>query len=187
MSLYHLKVKGDIKEVREFINDPATKKQLQHREKLLKIRTNVKEYNTKIVNAHDAFYSQPVIDGDKYETIQLVLKKTAEDLDLEKALISTPTYSKGVLNFNVTADGKDEMVQKLPSMFIDNLLSDDYNDNNGYYANASYTGYTLKIPSQKAIEEGENENGTVTFTAQVALEGRESAYKPEAKDKEKAE
>ena len=190
MSLYNLKVKGDIKEIREYIDSPETKKQLQHREKLLKIQTSVNEYNTKIVNAHDAFYSQPVIDGDKYETIQLVLDKTAEELEIKKALISTPSYSKGVMNFNVTADGKDEMVQKLPSMYIDNLLAEEFKDNNGYYANASYAGYTLKVPKDKAAaaEKGESEDGTVTFSVSIALEGRESAYKPESNDKaDKAE
>ena len=31
---------------------------------------------------------------------------------------------------------------------------EDYKDNNGYYANASYSGYTLKIPKDKEVEEG---------------------------------
>lgn len=188
MSLINLGIKGEIKDIREYIDDPATQKQLAHREKLLKIRTNVNSYNTRMVNAHDAFFSQPVIDGDKYDTIQLVLDKTAEELGLKNALISTPSYSGGAFNFNVTADGSKDMAQKLPSMFVDNLLDEEYSDNKGYYANAAYTGYNLKTASQKEIDEGASEEGTVSFSVATAINGRESAYKPEKKEKsDKAE
>ena len=183
LSLYNLKVKGDIKEIREYINSPETKKQLKHRDKLIGIRDRVNSYHTQMVNAHDAFYSQPVVIGDKYDTIQLVLEKTAEELELSKAYISTPSYSKGVFNFNVTADGSPDMAQKLPSKFIDNLLDEDYNDNAGYYKTATYAGYNLNVPNAKELAEGASKEGTVTFSVSTAINGRESAYKPEKSDK----
>lgn len=178
MTLVNAGVKSDITEIRNYIDDPATQKQLQHREKLLGIRDSVNSYHTKIVNAHDAFYSQPVINGDKYETIQSVLDKTAESLGLGDWFISIPSYSSGVMSFNVEGEGADEMVQKLPSMYIDNILDEGYADNNGYYKNASYTGYSARrteADPEKGIEEGV----TVTFSVQIALDGRESAYKVE--------
>ena len=179
MSLIDLGYTSKTQKIYDYINDPATQKKLTHREKLLGIQENVNAYNTKIVNAHDAFYSQPVIDGEKYETIQNVLDKTAEDLDLEYAVISTPSYGNGVFNFGVSAAGSKEMVQKLPSLYIDNMLDKDYTENNGIFENASYSGYTVVIQ-----KDDDNEDGTeyVTFTVSTAISGRESAYKPESKD-----
>lgn len=181
MSIYNLKVEGDIKEIREFIDSPETQKKLTHREKLLGIRDAVDAYNTKMVNAHDAFYSMPIVNSDKYETIQNVLNKTAEDLDLEFACISTPTYSAGVFNFNVTASGSEEMVQKLPSLFVDNLLDESYEENQGYYENAGYSGYTVTINKEdnNSADKGKE---SVSFSVSTALKARESAYKPEAQD-----
>lgn len=181
MSIIDLGYASKTQKIYDYINDPATQKKLAHREKLLGIEENVNAYNTKIVNAHDAFYSQPVIDGEKYETIQLVLDKTAEDLDLEYAIISTPSYSNGVFNFNVSAAGSEEMVQKLPSLFIDNLLDKEYSDNNGIFENASYSGYSVAIDKDS---ENPNDEGieTVSFGVTTAISGRESAYKPETSD-----
>ena len=188
MSLINLGITSEIKDIREYIDDPQTQKQLAHREKLLGIQSSVNSYHTRMVNAHDAFFSQPVVNGEKYDTIQLVLDKTADELGLKNALISTPTYSGGAFNFNVTADGSKDMAQKLPSMFIDNLLDEDYSDNKGYYATASYTGYNLQTASQKEIDEGASEEGTVSFSVATAINGRESAYKPEKNEQsEKAE
>ena len=181
MSAIDLGVQHKTNEIYEYINDPATQKKLAHREKLLGIRENVKAYNTKIVNAHDAFYSQPVIDGEKYETVQLVLDKTAEDLDLECALASTPSYSSGVMSFSIVAAGSKEMVQKLPSLFIDNLLDDGFSDNKGIFETATYSGYTVNI--DKESDESDDEGiETVSFSVSTAINGRESAYKPEKSD-----
>ncbi|MBO7395634.1 MAG: pilus assembly protein PilM, partial [Ruminococcus sp.] len=181
MSLIDLGYTSKTQKIYDYINDPATQKKLTHREKLLGIKENVNTYNTKIVNAHDAFYSQPIIDGEKYETIQNVLDKTAEDLDLEYAVISTPSYGSGVFSFSVSAAGSEEMVQKLPSLYIDNLLDDGFSDNKGIFETASYSGYTVAIdkdsddPNDKGIE-------TVSFSVSTAINGRESAYKPESSD-----
>ena len=178
MTLYDLSVKSDINEINDYINDPATKKKLDHRDKLLVIRDNVNAYHTKIVNAHDAFYSQPVIDGEKFETIQLILDKTAEDLGLGESTISFPSYNSGTMDFSVNAAGSKEMVQKLPSLFVDNLLEETYSDNKGYYEAASYGGYTVTQSS----EEGSDDE-KVSFQVTIAIKGRESAYKPERDDK----
>ncbi|MDO4863962.1 MAG: pilus assembly protein PilM [Ruminococcus sp.] len=170
----------------EYINDPATQKKLAHREKLLGIQENVNAYNTKIVNAHDAFYSQPVVDGEKYEAIQNVLTKTAEDLDLDYAVISTPTYGGGIFNFSVSAQGSGEMVQKLPSLYIDNLLDDGFSENMGIFENASYSGYTVSIEKDSENPDDEGKE-SVAFSVSTAIKGRESAYKPEASDSSDAE
>jgi type IV pilus assembly protein PilM len=188
MGLINHGVKSDINEIRAYIEDPATVKQLQHREKLLGIQEKVNAYNSKIVNAHDAFYSQPVIDGDKYEAYINTLKKTAESLSLSDVEMTTPSYAAGAMSFNVTAQGSKEMVQKLPSLYIDNLLDEGFEENKGYYMNATYGGYNVNISAE---ENGGAEEEKVTFSVTAAINGRESAYKPEGTDnadtEEKAE
>ncbi|MBR6070973.1 MAG: pilus assembly protein PilM [Ruminococcus sp.] len=181
MSVIDFGIKHEIKDIREYIDSPETQKKLAHREKLLGIKSKVDAYNTKMVNAHDAFYSQPAIDQDKYETIQVVLDKTAEDLELDFAAISTPTYDNGVFTFSVSAAGSKEMVQKLPSLYIDNLLDEEFSDNNEYYSSASYSGYTVNIDKDENGEINEDKE-SVDFSVTMALKERESAYKPEKSD-----
>lgn len=199
MTAINAGVQRDINDINEYLEDPNTKKQLDHREKLLGIKDSVMAYNTKMTNAHDAYYSQPIINGDKFDTIQAVLDNTADELGQGEALISTPTYGQGVFNFTVTGMGSEDWVQKLPSQFIDNLVADDYSDNKGYFANASYTGYTVTITSLDEGSGGDSdEEGsarvssgaeieTVSFSVSVALEGNESAYKPDEAEETPAE
>ncbi|MDE6519874.1 MAG: pilus assembly protein PilM [Ruminococcus sp.] len=183
-------VKNDIEEVETYINAPETQAKLQHREKLLGIQANVNAYNTKIVNARDAFYSQPVINGDKYDAIQAVLDATADELNLDDCYISTPSYSAGTMTFSVTAAGagKDSMVQQLPSVFIDNLIAKNYDENSGYYNKATYSGYSVAITSEEIESQDEegntvrtkgDEKETVSFSVTVAINGRQSAYHPD--------
>lgn len=186
-------VKNDIEEVQTYINAPETQAKLQHREKLLGIQANVNAYNTKIVNARDAFYSQPVINGDKYDAIQAVLDATADELSLDDCYISTPSYSAGTMTFSVTAAGSEEMVQKLPSIFIDNLIAENYDENAGYYNKATYAGYSVAIAAEETESQDEDgnvvktkgkETETVSFSVTVAINGRESAYHPDKSQNE---
>ncbi len=181
MSFVDFGIKHKTKTIREYIESPETQAKLAHRDKLIGIRDMVNAYNAKIVNAHDAFYSQPVIDQDKFESIQAVLDKTVEDLDLECAAISTPSYANGVFGFEVTAAGSKEMVQKLPSLYIDNLLDEDFSENHKYYETATYTGYTTNIVRDDSGEI-DDDLETVSFSVSMAMKGRESAYKPEKSD-----
>lgn len=178
MSAHNGNIEDEMVRIQEYLDSKEVKDDLNHRTKLINMKQTVQSYAVKMENCYDAFYSQPVINGDKFDTLQLILDKTAEelDLDVDKCLISTPTYSKGVMNFNVTAEGADEFVQKLPSMYIDNILSDEFDDNKGYYAKCSYSGYTVQKSSKKDAPEDEK---TVSFAVTVAIEGRESAYHPD--------
>lgn len=189
MTMINNGVKDDIASAEEYI--ASKQPELDYRERLLGIQDNVNAYNTKIVNARDAFYSQPVINGDKYDTIQAVLDATAEELSLDDCYITTPSYSNGTMSFSVTAAGSEEAVQKLPSIFIDHLQDETYEGNNGYYHTATYSGYSVSI-TQESIE-SEDEDGnrvtskgdsveTASFGVTVAINGRESAYKPAADD-----
>ncbi len=192
MTMYDNSIQNDMTKIQTYLDSAEVKNQLAHRDKLLAMRDTVNAYNTKMVNSHDAFFSQPVINGDKYETIQAVLDKTAEDLNLDECYISLPSYSAGTFNFTVEAAGSKDFVQKLPSMFIDNLLDESFAENKGYYAAASYSGYTVNIEKEQIqIGEGEDahtidgeETETVSFSVTAAINGRESAYHPSENDDE---
>ncbi len=173
-------LENDIADVQEYLSSQVVKDDLAHREKLIGMKSTVENYATRMENTYDAFYSQPVINGDKYDTIQAVLDKTAEDLELDPddCFITTPSYGNGTLSFSVTAAGSDDFVQKLPSVFINNLVSEEYKEENkGYYNKASYSGYSVSKATEE--EEGENKAETVSFSVVVAMEGRTSAYHPE--------
>ena len=143
----------------------------------LKILTRTGNYSAKVLG-FDNWGVDFNIDGEKFETIQLILDKTAEDLGLGESTISFPSYNSGTMDFSVNAAGSKEMVQKLPSLFVDNLLEETYSDNKGYYEAASYGGYTVTQSS----EEGSDDE-KVSFQVTIAIKGRESAYKPERDDK----
>ena len=178
MSIINSNIESDITEVQEYLDSKEVKDQLNHRTKLLGMRDTVRAYEVKMENSYDAFYSQPVINGDKYDTLQLILDKTAEELelDVDKCFISTPSYSNGVMSFTVTAEGSEEYVQKLPSIYVDNVQDKAFTDNNGYYAKCSYDGYVVTDVKKEGAA---NPEKIVSFSVTVAIEGRTSAYHPE--------
>ena len=185
-------IQKDIEEVEEFINSPDTAKKLKHRDKLIAMKEKVTEYNTKINNAHDAFYSMPVVDGDKYDTIEAVLKKTAEDLSVDEPKMLKPAYANGVFTFTVEYEepDKDKIIEQFPAQFIANLLDENFKENKGYYGTASYTGYTVKTVSENANGEEDSsgeEKVKVSFNVATAINGRQSAYHPEESKDDAAE
>lgn len=184
LSMYNNSITSKIEEVQDYLESPEVKDGLAHREKLIGMRDTVRAYEQRMRNSYDAFYSQPVIIGDKYDALQAILDKTAEDLelDVDECFISVPSYSAGVMSFSVIAAGSEDMVQKLPSVYIDNILDEKFEENKGYYANASYSGYTVIKAVEK--EDGTEEKETVSFGVTVAINGRESAYHPEESEKD---
>ena len=184
LSMYNNSITSKIEEVQDYLESPEVKDGLAHREKLIGMRDTVRAYEQRMRNSYDAFYSQPVIIGDKFDALQAILDKTAEDLelDVDECFISVPSYSAGVMSFSVIAAGSEDMVQKLPSVYIDNILDEKFEENKGYYAKASYSGYTVIKAVEK--EDGTEEKETVSFGVTVAINGRESAYHPEESEKD---
>ena len=200
-SIRDASIRSDIEEIDEFLNSPDTQKKLAHQEKLLGIEEKVNDYNTMVVNAHDAFYSKPIIDGEVYDAIESTLELTADELGIEEATIISPDYTEGILKFEVNCDGSEEMVQKLPGDFVENLLDKAVTENGGFFANAAYEGYEVKIesvetkvssarsgdddeeaPAPRTVSVEESEK--VKFDVTVALDVNESAYHlDESKDK----
>ena len=187
MALKDNSINNDIEEIQEFIDSPDTKKKLDHRDKLIAMKEKVNDYNTKILNAYDAFYSQPVVDGDKYDTLQAVLDKTAEELEVKEAKILHPAYANGVFTFAVEYEQPDEkkLIEEVPAQFIMNLTDKNFKENKGYYANAAYSGYNVSVQteSQGEGDDASSEEKTiVSFNVSTAINGRESAYHPSNED-----
>ncbi|HOR21348.1 MAG TPA: pilus assembly protein PilM [Ruminococcus sp.] len=187
MALKDNGINNDVEEIQEFIDSPDTKKKLDHRNKLIAMKEKVNDYNTKILNAYDAFYSQPVVDGDKYDTLQAVLDKTAEELEVKEAKILHPAYANGVFTFAVEYEQPDEkkLIEDVPAQFIMNLTDKNFKENKGYYANAAYAGYSVSVQTESQGEGDDassEEKTVVTFNVSTAINGRESAYHPSNED-----
>ena len=197
LALRDAAIKGDIKDIQEFIDSEETQKQLRHYDKLTDMKEKVVSYFTKINNSHDAYYSKPIIDGEKYDALEETLAKTAEGLDIPEFTIKNPQYADGVLSFEVEAIASEDMAQKLPAQYVQDLLDKSVSENGGYYGTAAYSGYALTLTELYAEVPGAEE-GTVTqvklgeedalvhFEVSVGLNGEKSAYHPEEKKSEEA-
>lgn len=166
-------IKDDIQYYQDEINSPATAEKLALHSRLLDMQTKVNNYGVIIKNAHDAFYSQPVILGSKYDKIEEVVAKTAEECGVKEAEIVSPQYANGVFSFDVECEGVDEPTQKLPAKFVENLLKEED------FVTVQYTNYAVTETEQVVNPDGSisGEDGKqVSFSLVIAIAGRESAY-----------
>ncbi len=183
-------ITNQIEDIDEYINSDSTQRDLKHQADLVELRKKVDEYNTRITNAHDAFYSQPVITGDKYDAIEEVMKKTEEDVKTKSgaptdfARIYSPQYNSGMMSFDVVCSGTKKFAQEFPAQFVKNLKDENFAENKKYFIETGYTGYSVSFdqPVDKDAQIDPNAEETVKFHVDLALKGRESAYKPEAED-----
>lgn len=206
-------IENDIEEVQEFIDSEETADKLEHLAYLEKKELVVKNYAQRMNNAHDAYFSQPVINGDKYDTLRKTMEKLLNDKKYDdyiewgtvktegsgenlKAVLITPViiygdYSEGALSVEFDIPLKDsekvkeKMTQDFPREYVAAIEKLDY------YRNVEYKGYTYE---KGAVNEDEDnaqaadgkknkEPDRVKFSITVHLEGEESA----AADRVKAE
>ncbi len=140
------------------IDSPETAEKLALHTRLTDMKTKVDNYSVIINNAHDAFYSQPVILGEKYDLLESVIAKTAEECEVEKFAILSPQYANGKFNFNVECEGVDEPTQKLPAKFVENLLKE------SMVATVAYSNYSV----QDIEETDKNQGGAQTSEGEAA-------------------
>jgi type IV pilus assembly protein PilM len=163
-------IKSDIEKCEEFINSPKTNQQLAHHQRLLTMRDTVNAYYTKVNNANDAYLSQPVIDGAAYEQLDKTLEETCKDEKIENFEVREAKYTDGTISFNVVCDAnKDEYSQKLPSKYVEKILSDPK------FCASSYGGYR----TETVQKEGEEPKDRISFPTSAKLVGFKSAYHPE--------
>lgn len=171
-------IQDDIQVCQDFIESPDTAKKIEYLTRLEGIKEKVDAYNTSMLNAHDAFYSQPVINGDKYDLVEQVLADTATELGVEGAKVVGPDYSDGMFSFQISCLANDGAYQELPAEFVANILNEDV------FEAASYSGYQLK---DERINQDTDPIKYVEFDVTLRLKGQESAYHPEETESESEE
>lgn len=168
-------IQDDIQVCQDFIDSPQTASKINYLTRLEGIKEKVDAYNVSMTNAHDAFYSQPVINGDKYDLIESILTDTATELDVTGIKILSPyEYTDGVLSFTVQYDEAPYAYQELPALFVNRLREEeDFED-------VSYGGYGVsEIQISSGVEGAEPETKRIEkFELQVKLAGEQSAYHP---------
>lgn len=168
-------IQDDIQVCQDFIESPETASKIKYLTSLEAMKEKVDAYHTSMVNAHDAFYSQPVIDGDKYDLIDNILSETASELGVTGAKILSPyNYSDGIISFTIQCDATSTSYQELPAELVDNIVAEDVFDS------ISYSGYsTSEIQESSGIEGEEPETKTIVkFELKIGLTGEQSAYHP---------
>lgn len=176
-SIRNKAVENDIVEIQEYIDSEDTQGKLRQHEHLLSLRDKAEVYFNKMKNSHDAYLSQAVIDGEKYDLLDSTLEEIAGQYEIENYKIKVPQYADGTLKFSVECDAVDEqMAQKLPADFVEKLAQ------NKEFMAYGYGGYGLKLDSVK-LENGEVEAHTkVSFNVSMQLAPNESAYQPDSEN-----
>ncbi len=197
-------IENDIQTVQDFINSDDTEKKLKHLEALELKEESVKAYAQKMNNAHDAYFSQPVINGDKYDilctTMEELLRqdkykdmimwvgvddegKPKKDSDGKfiRPTIGYGDYSEGTLTveFNIPLEDNEKVEDKMTQDFPREYVALLENLKEGYFRNVEYKGYTYEKGSVEESsdnpEKKEKSSDRVKFTVTVELEGEVSA------------
>lgn len=190
-------IQSDIDDLQAKINSPETAAQLKLFDNLTTMEAEVEAYLTSITNLSDAFDSQPVILGDKYDILDEIVKEVAESLEpkVEKARVVNPQYEgNGMISFSVQCTGVDSPTQKLPADFVKSLLENE----KGYFVDVDYSNYSVsEVEEQKQTTDPATGQTTVTgtgkkistvnFSVTVTMKGNKSIYKPENADEEKTD
>lgn len=182
------KINNQIEEYEADINSPETAKKLALHDKLVNMKAKVDNYMVIINNAHDAFKSQPVVLGKKYDMLDDVVSKVAEEKGVTNVQIVSPQYSNGTFTFSVVGDAVGEFTQELPASFVEALLKETD------VAKVSYSNYSVEEQSGESMvtEEGTEIAGPtekkVKFELTVNINGEENAYHaPEEKTEQEEE
>lgn len=179
LSWHDSNIQSEIEKYQADIDSPQTAEKLELHTRLLEMQEKVENYSVIINNAHDAFYSQPVILGSKYDKIEEVIASSAVECNVAEAKIVSPQYANGVFSLDVECDGVDEPSQKLPAKFVENLLGVDD------FVTVTYTNYSVVENSVDVAEDGTviSEGGkTVNFSLTISIAGRQSAYHAQEED-----
>ena len=134
-------------------------------------------------NSYDAFLSQPVINGEKFESLTAITDAAREDYNIG-AITVHGDYSDGQMSLNVIAESemdeeeKKKMIQEFPSTLIMKLLEQKDSNNKPIFGSATYGGYKVEEAEAEEGEDPEKLKDKVTFDTTVKLNGRKSAYVP---------
>ncbi|MDE6835055.1 MAG: pilus assembly protein PilM [Ruminococcus sp.] len=168
-------IQDDIQVCQDFIDAPETANKIKYLTRLEEMKEKVDAYNTSMLNAHDAFYSKPVIDGEKYDLVEQILSDTATELGVTGTKVLDPDYTDGILSFSIEYLANDGAYEELPAEFLNNILSEDV------FETAGYSGYRLEERAESSDAEPET---FAKFDVTLRVTGEQSAYHPEESENE---
>ena len=169
-------VENEINDIQTWIDSEETQGKLRQQENLLLMREKVSQKRDMMNNTRDAFLSLPVIDGEKFDKLEEVLKEVAEEKEIENFEVVHPTYADGTFKFTVECDAKeDEMAQTLPSDYVESLLKQPI------FMSGAYSGYEVREVGEKNAEnpDEEQKKDVAQFSVSLALSPNVSAYHPD--------
>lgn len=180
-------IESDIQKVQDYIDSPKTAKKLQHLKDLEDKKKSVETYAQQMHNAHDAYCSMPVINGEKYDILRTTMEKILQQQKYKDYIMWKGEKTEGegagqkkvpivpVIIYNDYNDGtlsvdfdiplqdndkvKDKMTQDFPREYVDALEK----LNEGYFRKVEYSGYTYEKGS---VEESSTTVGEATVTTE---------------------
>lgn len=197
-------IEDDIQKTQDFIDSPDTEKKLKHLDHLEDMQKSVETYAQKMNNAHDAYFSLPVINGDKYDILKETMRKiltqekyedyvvwgeTVKGSDGKETVINPSIawgdYSEGTISVEFEIPLKDsdavkeKMTQDFPREYVAALETLD----EGYFRSVEYKGYTYEkgateettqTSGETTVTETNKKPDTVKFSVTVELKGEQS-------------
>lgn len=174
-------IKDDIQSYQDMIDSPDTKKKTEQFERLTAMKEKVDNYSVLINNAHDAYYSKPIVLGEKYDEIEKTVEDTAKELGIKTAIVDNLQYSEGTFTFDVKCDAVDEPSQKLPAKFVENLYGVDF------VVAIAYTNYSVEEVAASTEGAPDTTTKNVKFSIALSIEGNQSAYHAPVAEETEAE
>ena len=167
MSMYNKTIDNKITALNEKIESKDTKDKLAHYDRLCVMKDKVNSYYTIINNAHDAYYSKPIVLGEKYDLIEETIKKVGEDDGIKNPKAKSIQYADGTFNIEIEYEAKDnEPSQKYPSKLINALLEKED------FITAAYSSYSVSETKNDSNQDVRK----VTFSVVLVIKGEQNAY-----------
>jgi len=214
------KIASQIKDINEWIDSPDTVKKLKHRDKLEVMDGKVELYENMMVNISDAYHSKPIIQIEKFDRLDEILRDTvnsvesmfgtpfsyyeeagADGFQIKRAEIMNSTYNEGTFTLQIELQGMADPSQKVPALFVENLLKDSMvgdviytgytvtnvegfvragsEDNTDDFINVEVSPYYDNVTGERSLPEGSAgpfSQTLVTFSVQVKINGEISPY-----------
>ena len=160
--------KNQTADLRATIYSPETAAKLQQYDDLQVMKETVHNYTVNIVNARDAYNSQPIIKESVYTAVEEALENVMSQTD---STSESPEYSidyaDGVLTVPVTITSSEEFAQKYPTNLVQ-YLYETYGEEatdaeNRFFSSVEYSGYDVDIIT------GDNNQQTQKISFELAL------------------
>jgi len=167
LALQDAKLKGEIKDMREYLDSPTTAADLAKRDARIETQKQVDEYKRLATLASDALKTQPFTESEIYSKIEQVAEETVSQAKISgvsfnakdngkangKFVINQIDYEEGhvVLTFG-TSVKKEENVPTIASLMAENL------EKSGYFEHVQYEGFEMEEVENEAVivnEEGQ--------------------------------